>query len=340
MDKEIESKISKLYSLKNPVIFVKEVKEGYLSQNCILSDTKDKFFLKQYSTGYSINNLKEIHKVKFFFGNRDIPVILPYRINNKESIFKYNNKYYTLFPYVEGIMLSREKLTKNENLNLGRLLAQVHLLSQKGIPFSIGSKIGKWSTDGFLQKSKIILQKIECIKQKTKFDKLAYESINLKIKIVKGNRLLTEDIGLRNDHLLHGDFHEKNVFFNENGSIKYLFDWEKTCVGPRSFEVARALNLICLDGKYSKKHVENANLFLKGYIDVYPMEKEEFLKGMTYYFVKKAHSLWIEGEHYINNSNRVDVFLERELEMLKYYSKYLDILVEKIFESVTRRVCH
>lgn len=331
MDTNLEKKISTLYPLAKGIKFVKKVNEGYLSQNYILSNSKLKFFLKEYSANYSLDILKDIHKVKFFFGKEGIPVILPYKDKNNETIFEDNGRYFTLFPFVVGTIHSREKLSKNELINLGGLLAEVHILSQKGIPFRIETEKGKWNPNKFLEESQLILKKVESIKNKTEFDELTLEVLKKKINIVKSNKLLAEDLGLKNDHLLHGDFHEKNVFFKKDGSVKYLFDWEKTCRGPRAFELARALDLICLDGDYSKQPIENTKLFLGEYFKIYPMGKEEFLKGMTYYFLKKAHSLWIETEHYINETVRVDVFFERELKMLNYYEENLNCLVDRIY---------
>jgi len=332
MNPNLENKISNLYPSAQGVRLEKNVMEGYLSQNFILSNTKLKFFLKEYSANYTLDVLKEIHRVKFFFEKEGIPVILPYKNKKNETIFEDKGRYFSLFPFVVGIIHPREKLSINEIKNLGRLLAEVHILSKNGIPFKIEEEKGKWDLNKFQEKSQLILEIVEGRKKKTKFDELTLEVLKRKIKIVNKNKLLAEDLGLKNDHLLHGDFHEKNVFFNKDESVKYLFDWEKTCIGPRAFELSRALDLICLNGDYNKEHIESAKMFLEEYSKFYPITKEEFYKGMTYYFLKKAHSLWIETEHYIKKTMRVDVFFERELLMLNYYDENLDSLVHRIYE--------
>lgn len=331
MNPNLGNKISDLYPLAQGVRLEKNVMEGYLSQNFILSNTKQKFFLKEYSANYTLDVLKDIHKVKFFFEKEGIPVILPYKNKNNETIFEEKGRYFSLFPFVEGIIHSRDKLTIKEIKNLGRLLAEVHILSKNGIPFKIETEKGKWDPIKFQEKSQLILEIVKSRKKKTKFDELTLEVLKRKIKIVKRNILLAEDLGLKNDHLLHGDFHEKNVFFNDDESVKYLFDWEKTCIGPRAFELSRALDLICLNGDYNKEHIESAKMFIEEYSKFYPITKEEFYKGMSYYFLKKAHSLWIETEHYIKKNVRVDVFFERELLMLNFYDENFNVLIQSIF---------
>lgn len=331
MSSELIHKIIQLYPIAEGVKFGERVTEGFLSHNYILASPTKKFFLKQYSEEYSWEILNDIHKVKFFFANSGIPVILPYEDINKGTIFEFKEKYFSLFPFAEGKILSREKLTKREFCNLGKLLAEVHILSREKLLIRIEREKGKWSKEKFLEKSKFILEKIKTIEKKTEFDKLTLSVLNKKFEIVMKNNLIAEDLGLTNDHLLHGDYHEKNVFFNDDGSVKYLFDWEKTCLGPRAFELARAIDLICLDGNYEKKNIDSAKWFLDGYMEIYPIKKDEFIKGMTYYFIKKAHSLWIETEHYINNTQRVDGFFQREFLMLSYYHENFDLLVNSIY---------
>ncbi|MDX9739508.1 MAG: phosphotransferase [Candidatus Dojkabacteria bacterium] len=335
MNPNLQSKISNLYPITKDIRLVESVKEGYLSQNYILYTSKQKFFLKQYSPKHTLDALKDVHKVKFFFNNGGIPVILPYSNINGETITEENGQYYTIFPFVEGKILTREDISKGVVGSYGNLLAKVHTLSSKGIPFEIESTKGIWNSEKFLSNSMTILKIIEDIKTKNEFDYLAIRVLNKKIDIVKSNRLLPEELELKNDHLLHGDFHEKNVFLNIDGSVKYLFDWEKTCIGPRVFELVRAIDFICLDGEYEEENIECARSFLRAYNDVYPVQKEDFYKGVTSYYIKKAHSLWIETDHYINNSQRVDIFLEREYLMLDYYKENYGALVDKVYQRIS-----
>ncbi len=333
-NKKTFQKISTLYPIAKGIRFAGNVKEGYLSQNYILQNSEQKFFLKQYSAKYSLEMLKDIHKVKFFFGKSGIPVILPYEDLNGGTIFEDNGRYYALFPFVVGKILVREELFKKEITCLGKLLAKVHGLSKNGVPLKIKSGGKTWDSKKFFLESNLLLEKIENISEKKEFDKLALKVLKKKIEIVKSNKLLLKELGLENNHLLHGDFHEQNVFFNNDNSIKNLFDWEKTCIGARVFELVRAIDYVCLNGNYGNKNIEDAVFFLKAYYEEYPIEKDEFYKGVTFFYLKKAHSLWIETNHYINNTERSDELLKKELLTLNYYEKGYSDLVIRLYQGM------
>ena len=143
MSSELIHKIIQLYPIAEGVKFGERVTEGFLSHNYILASPTKKFFLTQYSEEYSWEILNDIHKVKFFFANSGIPVILPYEDINKGTIFEFKEKYFSLFPFAEGKILSREKLTKREFCNLGKLLAEVHILSREKLPIRIEREMVK-----------------------------------------------------------------------------------------------------------------------------------------------------------------------------------------------------
>ena len=84
MNSNLELKISNLYDVAKGVKFVRNIEEGYLSQNYVLETPEKKFFLKQYSDRYELDMVRDIHKVKFFFAKSGIPIILPYKDNSNE----------------------------------------------------------------------------------------------------------------------------------------------------------------------------------------------------------------------------------------------------------------
>ena len=94
--------------------------------------------------------------------------------------------------------------------------------------------------------------------------------------------------------------------------------FEKTKLGNRLSEVIRSMDFICLNGKYTKQNIEKAHMYVQTYKEIYSFEYRDFLNALKGYWLKKANSLWIERTHYLNNSNRVDCFLEKELALLKY----------------------
>lgn len=326
---DVLKKIRKLYGIAEKAELFEKVKDGYLSQNFVLQNDGIKLFLKQYRFD-NLEKIKETHRAKFFFASGDIPVILPVQNNASDYIFEHAGKFYSLFPFVEGRIIQRAERSRKVFESAGRMLAKIHILSKQGYPDIIHDYAKGWKKKDFLSEAEAIKQKIETASMKTDFDKLALGILQYKIKLVAENDLRYEELNLKNDHIIHGDYHGRNIFYDENDEVKYVFDIEKTQISPRVLEIARSMDFMCFSNNYEAENFEDANNYLVAYNEVYPINKDELVRGFRAYYIKKAHSLWIEREHYVDNNLRVDCFLEGELLMLKYYSQNFDDFVSKL----------
>jgi aminoglycoside phosphotransferase (APT) family kinase protein len=143
---------------------------------------------------------------------------------------------------------------------------------------------------------------------------------------------ISKKLKVKADHLLHGDYHEKNVFLDTKGNVKHIFDLEKTEIGDRLHEVIRSMDFVCLNEGYDKKGLEKAHVYIQTYNELYPIKEKDFLDALEDYYFKKANSLWIERTHYLEDSDRVDCFLENQLNSLKFFPKNFDRLV-KLLEA-------
>ncbi|RJO62279.1 hypothetical protein C4544_00320 [candidate division WS5 bacterium] len=306
------------------VSFVRRVEYGYLTNNYILKCGDTRYFLKQYRYK-EIDRIREVHKVKQFFSDGGIPVILPIKDKEGKSFFSCEGFYYSLFPFIKGKIIEREDLYNVPLASMAETLAKTHLLSKNGSPFTVSKKLKILDTEGFLEKTDFLLKIIEEKAIKDSYDVMAEENLRLKRKLVKQNDLNQEDLGLVNDHLIHGDYHTLNTFFDEHDKVQYIFDFEKTKLAPRVFELIRAVMFDCFNGNYhDKESFEKASLYISKYHSVYPLEKGEIEKGMRYMYLNRIHNLWGESEHYLKNNSKVDGFLPKRLESNKYLSKNLD----------------
>ncbi|MDP2684702.1 MAG: phosphotransferase [bacterium] len=326
---EVLKNIRKLYSVAEKAKLFAKVENGYLSQNFILQNNDNKLFLKQYRFD-DLKKIKEIHQTKFFFANGNIPVILPIQNKKGDFIFEQGKKFYSLFPFVEGRIIQRVGRSRKAFKSAGQMLAKIHTLTKNGHPDIIHNYAKGWKKEEFLSEAKTIKQRIEATLVKTDFDKLALDTLEHKLKLVSENNLRYEKFNLCNDHIIHGDYHGQNIFYDENDEVKYVFDIEKTKISPRVLEIARSMDFMCFSNNYEAKNFEDANTYLAAYNNIYPISKGNLIQGIKAYYLKKAHSLWIEREHYININLRVDCFLEGELLMLKYYSQNFDEFVGKL----------
>ncbi|MEK6935269.1 MAG: phosphotransferase, partial [Nanoarchaeota archaeon] len=269
---EVLEKIQKLYGIAKKVELFEKMRDGYLSQNFILQNGGTKLFLKQYRFD-NLEKIKEIHRAKFFFASGNIPVILPIQNNEGDYIFEHAKKYYSLFPFVEGRIIQRTERSRKAFESAGKMLAEIHILSKQGYPDIIHDYVKGWKKEEFLSEAETIKQRIETTSVKTNFDKLALETLQCKIKLVAENNLRYEELNLKNDHIIHGDYHGRNIFYDENDEVKYVFDIEKTTVSPRVLEIVRSMDFMCFSNNYEAKNFEDANFYLAAFNKIYPITK-------------------------------------------------------------------
>jgi Ser/Thr protein kinase RdoA (MazF antagonist) len=331
LDSKLQNLITKSYKEIQKISFINKVTEGYLSHNYILTANNKKYFLKQYREKYTEDFVKDIHKVINFFSKNNIPAVKPIEDINNQTFFIFNNRIYTIFPFINGIAGNRKTLNKKSIISLASTLANIHLLSTNNLPLQINSFEGPINRDYFLNTYPKIIYIIESKTDKKSFDKLALQVLRLKKRWVDKSKNRLEEFDVKKDHLLHGDYHEKNVLFDKYGEVKYLFDWEKTEIGDRLHEVIRSMDYVCLDGVYKKQNIDKARIYIQTYKQLYPFTKEDFLLALEKYYLKQAHSLWIERTHYLENSDRVDCFLKNELALLEYFPENIESLADKVF---------
>lgn len=318
-------KISQLYELCNLTI-LERVSKGFLSENYILTDSTKKYFLKKYRFDNE-KRIREIHSVKKYFADGGIPIILPILTHDGASFFANDGNYHALFPFVYGRQLEKNIHTKQSIAALGKTLGLIHLRGKKS-DLKIDDFFKAWNKEDSLNKITVIEKKIQETNLATDFDKLAWQTITLKKRFVELNARTYDSYINFNDHLLHGDYVDHNVFFNDDDEIIHVFDFEKTGYGPRSYELFRSMIYTLFREKINEETIERAKIYLDSYLNAYPMSQEERASGIQIFYLKSIHSLWIESEHYLKNNTRIDCFLQEDFQRITYLSKNIDGLIK------------
>ncbi len=320
------SEINSLYSLQ--LHSPEKVNKGFLSENHIFQGD-NKYFLKRYRFDKQ-DRIEEIHSAKRYFADGGIPVILPITNTKGNTLFFFENGYFALFPFVSDIQLERGYLTDTAVISFGEMLGRIHLLG-KASTLPIKEKFKAWDKEKALKKIDLIYNEINKLTDLTEFDRLALHNIETKKRLIQNNTIKYEDLGLPCDHLIHGDYLDHNVFFGVDNKVSFVFDFEKTDYSPRTYELFRSLMVTFLSNNFDEQEFEKAKLYLMSYLSVYPTSKDELLRGLKLYYLKIIHRTWVEGEHYLEKKDRVDLFLLNDLQRIKYLSENFEEFQEKLF---------
>ena len=319
--------ISNIYSLE-AITTYSQVLKGYLTQNYILHTKKGPtYFLKKYR--FTIEDqIKDVHTVKSFFCNEGIPVIMPMITSIGTTYFSHNNNYYALFPYVKAQELVGKTMSDKAIISMAEMLGDIHLLSNsKEIP-AIKERLLEWNKATFLQKKEEIVNKISTIQNPTDFDVLALNNIEMKERELRKNSSSLHEINLPSHYLNHGDYLEANIFFGINDNISHIFDFEKTYIGTRMYEVFRSvLCAFLMEDTYEGRR--KASVYIDAYKKRYPFTKEEIINGFELTKQKIFNSLWVLEEHYLKNNIKVDDLLvsdtARVTFIIEKQSEFLDM---------------
>ncbi len=314
------SHIKNLYNLK--LSYLEKVKKGSLTQNHILTTDDTKYFLKQYIFD-NRSKIEEIHMIKKYFVDGGIPIVLPITNVEGNTFFFYENRYYALFPFVSDKQLETGSMNDTATISLGEMLGKIHLLGRDA-KLPIKDKFNPWNKEKSLKKIESINKELNKIIEPTDFDLSAIESIKLKKQLIEENTLTYKDLNLSNDHLIHGDYLDHNVFFGDDNKVSYVFDLEKASYSPRMRELFRSMIYSFLSEDFTKESINKAKLYLQSYLKVYPVSKDELSKGLKLYYLQAIHSLWTEREHYLNNNLRADEHLKKDIMRVKYLSQNYD----------------
>lgn len=290
---ELSARLQKLFGF-GALSDIELITGGFLCQNFTLRIGAQRFFLKQYRHKLS----QVVHQVKYaeeLFAAHGVPVLSPLKDRFGRGAFYLDQNWYSLFPFIDRKAVTIQELTDVGRETLARQLAQMH---------TIGTSVKKsiqplllWDSDRFFLEVAELEMKLEEEGIADSVRSLISKVIEQKKKFVSQNTFTPENADVPFDTLLHGDYSYQNVFFSpDQDRIDYLFDFEKTCRGPRTFELARALFVDAFDDGWGEGNRERAAVFLRAYQEVNPLTQEEFTLGIRMYLVHVAHQLWIEGK--------------------------------------------
>lgn len=108
--------------------------------------------------------------------------------------------------------------------------------------------------------------------------------------------------------LVHGDFHERNVVFGEDGTLAAIVDWEAAGLLPPVFEVVRALTF------GGMLHEPLAGAYLAGYQRRARLDPATIADGLELWWQSLLHDTWMYEQRFIQGERAVERFFGEQRE--------------------------
>lgn len=305
---------------------------GYLSRNWHLVAADSGYFLQEYRFA-EITPVAAAHASLFHFQRAGIPTIPPLPTRAGQTIWSYAGRFYALFPFVTARQLRRGALSVTAVQSVGAMLAQLHRAGHQVTLPHVQRRRLKDNRPTFQKQAQLILDLIQRQPAQSAFDQLAVRTLQRQLTLVEQTAIDYATLPLASDHLLHGDFHDGNLFFDEEEQVQAVFDWEKTEIAPREIELIRALLFICFSNPdnfcatFAPVNFSLGEAFLRAYQARYPVAEKGLIAAVHARYWGSLCSLWVVEEHYLHQNQRVDPFLEATLTEISYFADHLPAFV-------------
>jgi len=201
--------------------------------------------------------------------------------------------WYSLFPFIDAAQPNASTLSDAFLISLGETLGSLHRVGSLA-PLEGFKRLKLWNVEHFIFEMVDLQRLLEDELNNPLMTKDMIRNMKAKIKFVQTSKIKPSDFHLSYDCLLHGDPIYQNTFINDEHQVIGLFDLEDACVGPRAYEVGRAIMINCFDDGWGPEQFRRAKVFLAAYDHVFPIGINELHQGISMYLVKNAHKLWFE----------------------------------------------
>jgi homoserine kinase type II len=223
------------------VLSVRAVLEGSVNTHHLLETVRGKFIVKIDEVKSEIEVKRELDLL-LFLRKHGFPCPIPLADRRGRHCRDWTGKQLSLYRYVDGHTVDPEDLTPMQLENVGRVLADLHLITKaykKGVDSRFSFERVADIYAGVRGRLPHYLKKIV----RTLDEEIEYLQNYLEAKLPKG--------------IIHGDLFADNVMFKGEKVVAVL-DFEAAGRGKFIFDLATAVNSICFeDGRYALKRFES-----------------------------------------------------------------------------------
>ncbi|MFK8011070.1 MAG: serine/threonine protein kinase [Marinicellaceae bacterium] len=164
---------------------------------------------------WSVQQVQEEHDFSFELESQEIPVVVPLRNKQGESLYSHNGFAFALFPRKGG---HAPELDYKENLQImGRMLARLHLIGEK----EQYSKRPILNIESFgIESIKFVSEQFIPLEHKSSYDKVCQQLlVNMQPKLSNCRNIR-----------VHGDLHIGNILMRDE--LPYLVDFDDSRMAP------------------------------------------------------------------------------------------------------------
>jgi len=307
--------IAKNYGLKSLKIL--KSAGGISGENYFaIANDKEEVVIKYYRH----TDIRKIKKIENTLGiMKAVSIPVPKLITNLEgNQHTYlDNSYLSIYSKIEGKIIHGTEFNDISLSNTASYLSKIH-----SAPFSsdlelltTSKTIRPFSTVEYNAKQLLDSPKIKIKDQKIKSTIKNLIEIKLQILNKFVNQNLEKNL-LPCNWLIHGDFHNQNLLFDEENNLKGILDFENAHLGHPTEDIMHFISLACCNTGYQGKNLEKASFFLQQYLSNKQISVQELELGWYMYLYHISSSFFLEEQLLSSVSDDLAPFIERDIKNL------------------------
>jgi homoserine kinase type II len=318
----VADELLRRYGLGQP-LEVQPAPGGLLNQNLVAVTAGGAYFLKGYRYVEADPVARE-HRVLAFGAAGGLPVVPPLAAPGGRTFLRVGGRQWAVFPLLTDRQLSAAELTSIQAAAMGRTLGRIHAVLA-GFPAVEAARYPAkllWESGRAGDEMRDLEAAIRAFPALTPFDQHALSSFAYRRTLIAAGVPPPEAFAGLPSQMLHGDFHEGNLFFGPDGGVSGVIDWELASVGPRALEIMRALDVALRATGDDPAATARRRAFLHAYAAEAPLTRDECLAMPELYWAYRVHSLWVYEEHYRKGSARTDDLAMADIPSLEWWVQH------------------
>ena len=245
-----------------------------------------------------------------YLANRTFPAQRIMRTNSNSLVCRIEGETYFLTEFFEGIQVSDdEKKISVQIQEAGRMLAKLHRVSKS----YMGPKIQRipFHSRKVLHTLIKVSNKIQLSPKRDKFDLIALDVINQKLKFIEKNPFEFQSFLDINKMMNHGDYHAGNIVFDDNNVIRAVIDFEYCTDMPRIWDIVWALTWFGRKRRTEAFSGEldtvKLNTFLSAYDNEYPLVLQEKRAIIDLMISASFHATYFLVHYYLHGKLNANI---------------------------------
>lgn len=269
---------------------------GVLNRSFVIDAVSGRYVLRGYH--YTERGpIEHEHDLIAFAHQRGVPTLIPIALPSGAMLAVCDGLYYALFPFAAGMQRVRGTLDCADAAAMGRCLGHMHLVLGN-FPHERARQLrldmANAATFAMMDR---IQQAIDAQATYGNDEANTIAIMQGMRKYIERTPAPFEALDALPRQILHGDYHERNVFF-EQGEVSAVIDWEQALFAPRGWEIMRTLLFV-----WDLALAESV-AFLDAYQRVCPLPCAELDLAARWFAWSRGHNLWVYQAVYLEGNDR------------------------------------